>query len=133
MQNLKAILVTTGGDANAAFRIARCLQQKYAEFNLFTPGWCKSAGTLIASGAHKIYMGDLGELGPLDIQISRKDEIWAQSSILNVDAAVKTLEATAKKMFFDYLYEIKQYNRAVTYRTAADIAVELTGSCSDRS
>src|ERR1700735_3694000 len=77
-------------------------------------------------------MGDLGELGPLDIQISRKDEIWAQSSILNVDAAVKTLEATAKKMFFDYLYEIKQYNRAVTYRTAADIAVELTGSCSDR-
>ena len=60
--NVCLILVTTGGDANAAFRIARCLQQKYAEFNLFTPGWCKSAGTLIASGAHKIYMGDLGEL-----------------------------------------------------------------------
>ena len=64
------ILVTTGGDANAAFRIARCLQQKYAEFNLFTPGWCKSAGTLIASGAHKIYMGDLGELG-LSTQLSQ--------------------------------------------------------------
>ena len=59
------ILTTEGGDASAAFRMARCLQSCYGRFTVVIPGWCKSAGTLICVGAHNLLIGDLGELGPL--------------------------------------------------------------------
>src|SRR6266478_9667534 len=48
--NVALILVTTGGDADAAYRIATCLQSKYKRFSLLVPGYCKSAGTLVALG-----------------------------------------------------------------------------------
>lgn len=55
------ILTTEGGDANAGFRMARCLQSCYGRFTVVVPGWCKSAGTLICVGAHNLLIGDLGE------------------------------------------------------------------------
>src|SRR5258708_3665522 len=79
------VLVTSGGGPGAAYRMARCLQRNYTKFWIFAPGWCKSGGTLIASGAHHIYMSDVAELGPLDILLSKKDEVWASRSGLVVD------------------------------------------------
>ncbi len=38
-KNVLFILVTSGGDAHAAYRIARCLQQKYERVSIFVPGW----------------------------------------------------------------------------------------------
>lgn len=125
--NVLLILVSSGGDPTSGYRIARCLQQRYTNFLVYVPGWCKSAATLIAAGAHHIYIGDDGELGPLDIQISRKDEVWSRKSGLVVDTSVRALESTAQRMFFRYLYEIKDQNSSVTYKTAASIAVELVG------
>jgi len=40
------ILVTGGGDGDAAYKMARHLQRKYGKFSVFVPGWCKSAGDL---------------------------------------------------------------------------------------
>lgn len=125
--NVIIIIVTSGGSADAAYRIARYLQRRYKKVSAFVPGQCKSAGTLIACGAHKIFMGEHSELGPLDIQLSKKDEIWKSSSGLNVDEAVRVLEKTAEKMFFDYVQRIKTRNRSVTYRTAAELSVDLIG------
>lgn len=121
------VLVTSGGRPHSGYRIARCLQQKYKKFSVFVPGWCKSAGTLIVSGAHHIYMSEPAELGPLDIQLSRKDEIWTGKSGLVVDASVKALETTAERMFFQYINTIKERHGSVTYKTAASIAVDLVG------
>jgi hypothetical protein len=125
--NVVIVLCTDGGSADAAYRIARHLQGKYTEVLAFVPGQCKSAGTLIASGAHKIYIGDFGELGPLDIQQTKKDELWEASSGLNVDEAIRVLEKTAEKMFFDYVQRIKRRSRSVTYKTAAQLSIELIG------
>lgn len=66
-KNLLLIVVTEGGDADAAFRMARCLQSKYEKFTIFVSGYCKSAGTLLAIGAHELVFSDHGELGPLDV------------------------------------------------------------------
>jgi len=121
------VLVTSGGNPKAAYRMARCLQRSYTKFWIFVPGWCKSAGTLIASGAHEIYMSDGAELGPLDIQLSKKDEVWTGRSGLVVDAAVRALEDVGERMFFHYLYEIKDQSSSVTYKTAAGIASDLVG------
>ena len=45
------ILTTNGGYANSAYQIARMLQKLYDEFIIFTPSYCKSAGTIVALGA----------------------------------------------------------------------------------
>jgi len=73
--NVFFVLVTFGGDPDAAYIIARHLQSKYNHFALFVPELCKSAGTLIALGANELIISDYGELGPLDVQLSKKDEL----------------------------------------------------------
>ena len=78
------ILVTEGGNADPAYRVARCLQDYYTYFSLFVSGYCKSAGTLVALGAHELIFSDKGELGPLDVQMSKEDELGATRSGLTV-------------------------------------------------
>ena len=56
--NVILFLVTEGGDADAAYRIARCLQENYTRFTFICSGYCKSAGTLVALGAHEVVIGD---------------------------------------------------------------------------
>ena len=51
------------------------------------PRYCKSAGTLIALGASALYMDDRSELGPLDMQVTRGDEIGAMRSGLEQTTA----------------------------------------------
>lgn len=64
-------LATYGGDPNAGYRIGRALQHNYDDVTLLVVGPCKSAGTLIAIAANKLVIGDMGELGPLDIQLKK--------------------------------------------------------------
>lgn len=125
--NALVTLVTSGGTAEAAFRVARCLQQNYEQYSLFIPGWCKSAGTLIAVGAHTLYFSDHGELGPLDVQMSKKDELWEYTSGLDLEYAIRSLQKTAFDMFEHFLLKIVAYSGArITFKTAAEIATNLT-------
>jgi membrane-bound ClpP family serine protease len=78
-KNAILILVTEGGDPDAAYRIARCFQEHYELFTCIVPGYCKSAGTLITIGAHELVMTDGGELGPLDIQDVKERRIVGES------------------------------------------------------
>src|SRR5687767_11306085 len=79
-KNVILVLVSEGGDADAAYRIARCLQESYGRFMLLCGGYCKSAATLIAIGAHDLVISDCGELGPLDVQMSKTDEVMQRQS-----------------------------------------------------
>ena len=125
-KNVLFVLTTPGGDAHAAYRIARCLQSNYEKFSIFVPGWCKSAGTLLAIGAHEIIIGQFGELGPLDVQKGKPDELWETSSGLTEDSALEFLENKAFKMLVDYLHGIKSLSQGqVTFGTAADVAAKL--------
>lgn len=132
-KNVLLILVTPGGDPDAAFKIGRLLQEKYRnQVSVFIPGWCKSAGTLIALAAKRLYIGDDGELGPLDIQIAKSDELLELGSGLAVDAAMKTLEATASKMFINLLYGIRRDTQGmISTRTASEIASAMTAKLLD--
>jgi hypothetical protein len=122
-KRLILILVTPGGEPDAAFKIGRAMQAKFDDIVLLVPGWCKSAGTLIALSANAIFIGDRGELGPLDIQIAKSDEILEMGSGLTVDSAMKSLETTAAKMFLNLLITIRRdTGGSITTRTAAEIA-----------
>jgi hypothetical protein len=125
--NVALFLVTSGGDADAAYRIATCLQNKYKQFLLFVPGYCKSAGTLIALGAHQIIISDQGENGPLDVQLQRKDELVGSESGLTSTTALKTLNEQAYLAFEYFLLKITQgAGASISTKTITDIAVKMT-------
>jgi hypothetical protein len=129
-KNVLLTLITPGGDPDAAYRMARCLQHKY-ESRVFTfiPGWCKSAGTLVTLASKRLFISEMGELGPLDIQIAKADEIFEMSSGLSVQAALNTLQETAGKMFINLLLSIRgDTGRGITTRTAAELASTIVGT-----
>src|SRR5688500_5732755 len=71
--NASLFLTTNGGDPHAAFRMAKALQRFYRKTRLLIVGPCKSAGTLMALGAHEVAFAPTGELGPLDVQLNKPD------------------------------------------------------------
>jgi Serine dehydrogenase proteinase len=125
-KNVLLILVTWGGDGDAAYRISKCLQSKYERVILYVTGRCKSAGTLIALGAHELVFGEHGELGPLDVQMSKEDSLWEAQSGLTVTASLTALQARANLAFQDFFLEIEEEMPSITVKTAAEIATNLT-------
>lgn len=121
------ILVTEGGSADAAYRIGMALQSHYEHIEICVAGWCKSAGTLIAICADELVMDVRGQLGPIDVQIAKRDELGDRDSGLVLAAALDSLADQSFAMFERFMMEIKKRSGgAVTFRTAADIASKLT-------
>jgi len=126
-KNVFLMLVTPGGDADAAYRVARCLQDHYECFISFVSGYCKSAGTLCVLGANEIVMSDMGELGPLDVQIHKKDELFEYSSGLVAAESLAALQKKAFEMFEEYFLSIKLASEnQITFKTATEIAVKMS-------
>lgn len=123
-QKICLVLVTYGGDPDAAYRIARALNHHFKEVEILIPDICKSAGTLVCIGAHKLIFGDRGELGPLDIQLSKPDEMFESMSGLDIIQALNALENQVLTSFRNYLMDIRGGSRLRT-RLAAEIATKL--------
>lgn len=121
------VLVTNGGHANSAYRISRFFQDIYDEFIVYVPSYCKSAGTLVVVGAHKLIMSQFAELGPLDVQLMKSDEIGEIRSGLIGRSALASLNEQAFGMFEQSLLQIKRRSRGtVRFKSAAELAAELT-------
>lgn len=125
-KNVLFILVTEGGDADPTYRIARCLQNNYEFFSLYVSGYCKSAGTIVATGAHALIMSDHGELGPLDVQMSKKDELLEMQSGLTVMDTLAALQDNAFNSFEQFFLHTKvKSGGSITSRMASKIATEM--------
>jgi len=119
-------LVTTGGSPNAGYRIARAICHHYGaeNFRVSVPAECKSAGTLICIGAHSLVISDKGELGPLDVQFQKQDEIFEQSSGLDILRGMTYLRQEALDTFKEYLLDINS-GSGLSTKTASEIASKL--------
>lgn len=126
-ENCTVFLMTFGGDPDAAYRIGRCLLHSYEEVRLVVPWYCKSAGTLICMAAHQLAISDLGELGPLDVQILRKDEVGDRSSGLDLIEAMGLISNQITDAFRYNLLSIKNETRLST-KLAGDFAVRIATS-----
>ncbi len=126
-KNAAVILTTSGGDPDAAFLIARCFQRHYKETTVYIFGPCKSAGTLICVGATHIVIADSGELGPLDIQLGKEDELFKRSSGLDLTESVKYLKDLSWELFKQHFVALKR-GSSITTKTAAEIAESLSAS-----
>ena len=128
--NIVLILVTDGGSADSAFRMAAWLQEHYERFTLYVTGHCKSAGTLIAMGAHVLVISeDHGELGPLDVQMGGPG---AKLSGLTFSTALIKLDEEASQAYDVFLSSIsEEYGGVVSndyaMQIASDIVVGLYG------
>lgn len=124
--NVILFLCSRGGNPDAAYRMARGLQENYSNFTVILAGRCKSAGTLLVIGAHEIVMTPHAELGPLDIQLGKKDELFELDSGLTVLDALTELESKAFDLFEKAMIRIKVRSEGrVTFKTATHIATEL--------
>lgn len=124
--NVILLLATRGGSADAAFRLARCLQNRYKHFTLFVYGRCKSAGTLVAIGAHELVLADFGEFGPLDVQLGKNDELFEEVSGLNITQALNSLNTRTHNYFTEILLTVRSGSRGqISTKLAADIASRL--------
>lgn len=128
-KNCLLVLVTYGGLANSAYRIARLLQRTYDKFYVFVPSYCKSAGTILALGCSALIMSEFGELGPLDVQLFKPDEIGERKSGLLMHSAFESLNEKVFSLFESILIGIKQKSGGlVTFPVAAQIAGEITAT-----
>lgn len=125
-KNVILFLTTSGGDGNVAYRIARCLQEKYEKFTIIVPGYCKSAGTIIAIGANEIVLFDNGELGPLDVQMADTDDLVGQDSGLNIQVALDKLHTTTSEKFWNLTeFLVEKSEGRLSTKTALSAAKEL--------
>ena len=124
-ENALVVLFTPGGDPHAGFRIARALHCAYSKFDLLIPRICKSAGSLIAIGADTLFLDDMSELGPLDVQLKKKDEIVGLTSGLDIVHSVNHVQTQAMYAFRSYLVELSA-GAGLSTKVAADIASKLT-------
>jgi hypothetical protein len=142
--NVILILSTNGGDPHAAYRMARCLQEAYetvspteglgqpsqqaakGKFRLFVDTRCKSAGTILAAGANVLLFSEYGELGPIDVQIRKSDEVGERSSVLTPRHAVESLQTLALH-HFEYAFKELRFSEELSFTTklAADIAKSM--------
>ena len=117
-------LATPGGDPHAGFRLARALQHGYGSFSALVPRYCKSAGTLIILGASDLYMADMSELGPLDVQIKKGDELYGRNSGLDIFEAISFLKLQTMETFREQLQSL--IADGLSTKVASDIASKLT-------
>lgn len=126
LKKVNLILSTYGGDPDAAFRMARCLQHYFPDgITLFVPHYCKSAGTLIAIGAKELVIADRGELGPLDVQLIKADEMFERSSGLDITQGFDVLTYKALEMLKTVTIELK-VSGGFSTRLASEIATNIT-------
>jgi hypothetical protein len=126
-----------GGDAHAAYRIARHLQEAYrtedddqalrGTLYAFVSGVCKSAGTILTLGASKLILGEKAELGPIDAQIRNPEEVGERTSGLTPIQALGVLEQQSVILFRRHFRELRFHtDLSFSTRMSADIATQLT-------
>jgi hypothetical protein len=140
-QDLHLLLNTPGGDGETAVRLARAAQSRCREFTVIVPDLAKSAGTILALGAHRILLGPVSDLGPIDPQFqlpTTGELVGAKDIIAAVDDASEKIQQAPDTypLYASLLSDVRalmvQQARAALARTG-DLLIEALRSNPDRS
>jgi len=80
-RTIKVLLDSAGGSLDSAYATTLYLSAYAQTLEVYVADRAKSASTLLALGADKVYLSTFGELGPLDSQIRdpRNPVIWVSA------------------------------------------------------
>ncbi|MDR1649029.1 MAG: hypothetical protein LBR71_02105 [Synergistaceae bacterium] len=123
-ERCSVFLTTYGGDIHSAFRMGRCIRHAYKKVKVIIPSICKSAGTIFAICADDLAIGDNGELGPLDVQINKPEELAEINSGLNILNALKIIQEHEIEIF-RYVLKDLRYGASLSTKLAAEYAVKM--------
>lgn len=70
IDTMEILLESRGGHAEIAYATVNFLRKYCKKLNVIVPRYAKSAATLMCLAADEIVMGELAELGPIDVQIT---------------------------------------------------------------
>jgi len=116
-------LDSPGGDAHVAFQIGLLLRSYAASIQVVIPERARSATTLLAVAADRIYMGASAELGPLDAQIPNAD--LPPLSALDVSRSASRTRELALELTMKSI-ELIRDQTMVSTAEAIQASVELT-------
>lgn len=116
-EKVEILLHSPGGHPDIAYRTMKFFRRRFAKVNIIVPLEAKSAATLMCLGADQIFMGEMADLGPIDIQIddevnhggrgfSPLDEF--KSIEYMRDQAIEWMDYYAKVMNIKYQMSIKE-------------------------
>jgi len=104
---VEILLHSPGGHADIAYRVMKFFRRRFTTVNVIVPLVAKSAATLICLGADAIFMGELAELGPLDVQINDPvDKGEAPTSPVNDFKSMEYLREYAVDILDYFIMEI---------------------------
>lgn len=69
-EKLELLIHSPGGHPDIAYQAVKFFRRRFKSVNAIVPMMAKSAATLMCLGTDTIYMGELAELGPLDVQLN---------------------------------------------------------------
>lgn len=127
--NFLLFVTTYGGSAHVAYRMARCLQRQYSKgkIELYIDRECASAGTLFAFCATSLIMADEAQLGPLDVQLRKLDEVGERSSGLTPMQALNALQSSSWELFKSSFLKLRYDDElGMATKMASQISSELT-------
>jgi hypothetical protein len=125
--NLLLCICTNGGDAHAAYRIARAIHRNYCDtepagkFFAFVNSTCASAGTLLAIGADTLIVSDHAELGPIDVQLENSEEVGERTSGLTPMQALDYLTQQSYEVF-EHHFRSMRFDRKVSIPNQARVS-----------
>ena len=141
-RGLTMIINSPGGDGLAAERIVNvCRSYSQDKFEIIIPKMAKSAATMIAFGAQKIWLSETSELGPIDPQVLiGKRGVSAHSIVASYEDLLRQAVKT-KGNIEPYLQQLMRYDAAevkrlrVSQRLSESIAITAlqTGMLKDKS
>jgi hypothetical protein len=70
IDTLELLLHSGGGIPDIAYQVVRFFRRRCKRFHVIVPYTAKSAATLMCLGADAIYMAELADLGPIDVQLT---------------------------------------------------------------
>lgn len=127
--NVCVFLQTSGGSADAAYQIAKKIRSSYpkGKITIIVDGYCKSAGTLLSIIANELVVPDDAEMGPLDVQLLKPDQIVGErtSGLTPFQALLSLQEQVFSDFESHFLQIIRRSLGNITTKTAAEIATRM--------
>ncbi len=123
-EDIYVVVNSFGGDPDAAYKILKYVRASFNKVYGIIPLYASSAATLISLGFDTIYFSSLGEMSPLDVQISKKSEgdkpvnQSALDHMSSIREIMKIAFATYEKHYNnipDYLKEMDKIKLASDY------------------